>query len=214
MNLYSRILELCKLTGDTMYSLAKHSGVSESALSRLKTNSQVKMSKKNIILLANYFCVNEDWLATGEGDRNAPGVTKDSLIHDGALHSRFLEVSQTIFGNNEDKDEFYITLNVDIEVMAAFTNISADRLWQIIYDKHYPSYTEVISLLKSDQRINANWLLTGVGEMFKTYSSLDVNRIATLVDTIATLQKTISEKDKTIAILAAQVEQLKNQTKK
>lgn len=50
--------------------------------------------------------------------------------------------------------------------------------------------------------------------MLKTAPTIDIDRIATLVDTIATLQKTISEKDKTIAILAAQVEQLKNQCKK
>ncbi len=62
--------------------------------------------------------------------------------------------------------------------------------------------------------LSAEWLMRDEGEMLKTAPTIDIDRIATLVDTIATLQKTISEKDKTIAILAAQVEQLKNQCKK
>lgn len=62
--------------------------------------------------------------------------------------------------------------------------------------------------------ISGDWLLTGKGEMIKVEPMMDIDRIATLVDTIATLQKSISEKDKTIAILAAQVEQLKNQLNK
>ncbi len=50
--------------------------------------------------------------------------------------------------------------------------------------------------------------------MIKVEPTMDIDRIATLVDTIATLQKTISEKDKTIAILADQIQQLKNQFNK
>ncbi len=70
------------------------------------------------------------------------------------------------------------------------------------------------AIVNSFPEISGDWLLTGEGEMLKTAPTIDIDRIATLVDTIATLQKTISEKDKTIAILAAQVEQLKNQCKK
>lgn len=62
--------------------------------------------------------------------------------------------------------------------------------------------------------ISGDWLLTGFGDMIKTQPTMDIDRIATLVDTIANLQKTISEKDKSIAILAAQVEQLKAQLNK
>lgn len=62
--------------------------------------------------------------------------------------------------------------------------------------------------------ISGDWLLTGNGEMIKVEPAMDIDRIATLVDTIATLQKAISEKDKTIAILADQIEQLKNQLNK
>lgn len=64
--------------------------------------------------------------------------------------------------------------------------------------------------------LSAEWLMRDEGEMIKQplSATLDIDRIATLVDTIATLQKAMSEKDQTIALLAALVEQLKNQLNK
>lgn len=203
MNLYSRILDLCRVTGDTMYSLSKHSGVSESALSRLKTNSQVKMSKKNLILLANYFCVNEEWLASGEGERDAPGIVKDTLIHDSSLHSRFVQIAQKLYGDNDNN------VSIDIETMSTYTDIPQDRIYNIIYDNQFPSYTEIISLLKSDRKIDANWLILGVGNMYKNSIVIkEQERINKLVDTIATLQDTINAKNDVIATLSNRVMQL------
>lgn len=169
VNLYPRIIELCKLSGDTMYSLSKRSGVSESVLSRLKTNSQTKISRKNLILLANYFCVNENWLATGEGDRDAPGLVKDTTIHDSALHSRFVQIAQKLYGD-DDQSDFNKVISVDLETMSIFTDIPQHRLWKIIYDSQFPTYSEIISLLKSDRNLDANWLLLGVGDMKKSNS--------------------------------------------
>lgn len=215
VNLYARIVGLCKISGDTMYSLAKGSGVSESVLSRLKTNPQSKLSRKNLILLANYFCVNEDWLATGQGDIDAPGITKDTIIHDSALHERFIEVSQEIYGIEEIIDGIKVlSNNIDLDDMSMYTDIPQDRLADIIYDKKYPSYTEVIDLLKSDKRINANWLFLGVDKMFKESMSIrESERITALVDTITQLQFAINAKSETIAALNERIKQLEQQIK-
>lgn len=92
-------------------------------------------------------------------------------------------------------------------------------LKQQTLDKHIkgiaePSATTLTAIVTTFPEISADWLMRDEGEMLKTPSTLDIDRIATLVDTIATLQKTISEKDKTIAILADQIQQLKNQLNK
>lgn len=214
VNLYSRISDLCKITGDTMYSLSKRSGVSESVLSRIKTNAQVKLSKKNLILLANYFCVNEEWLATGEGDKEAPGVVKDTLIHDEGLHLRFLQIAQTLFGD-EDTSHLINDFHISMETMSTYTHIPQERIWEIVYDNCFPSYTEVKDLLKADQRIDANWLFLGVGTMFRSFvSQKESERILKLVDTITTLQETINAKNETIALLTERVRQLEGQVKK
>lgn len=76
------------------------------------------------------------------------------------------------------------------------------------------SLKSVYNIANAFPELSTDWLIRGEGEMLKVSPTLDIDRIATLVDTIATLQKTISEKDKSIAILAAQVEQLKNQLNK
>ena len=62
------------------------------------------------------------------------------------------------------------------------------------------------AIVNSFPEISGNWLLTGEGEMLKTTSTLDIDRISTLVDTIATLQEAIKEKNKTIAILTDQLQ--------
>lgn len=211
MELYSRILELCKISGDTMYSLAKHSGVSESALSRLKSNTQGKVSKKNLILLANYFCVNEEWLETGVGDKNAPGVVRDTLIRDSALHNRFVQVAQRAYGDDSSSNSEQ-EISVDTELMSTYTGIPQHRVWEIIYDSHFPSYTEIQQLLKSDKKIDANWLFLGVGSMYReNQSSKEAERISTLVDTISTLQETINIKSETINMLNERIIQLESQ---
>lgn len=207
MNVYSRILDLCKVSGDTMYSLAKHSGVSESVLSRLKTNSQGKLSKKNLILLANYFCVNEDWLETGIGKKESSGIVKDTLINDVALHERFIQIANKMYGDGDPDD-----ISVDTNTMATYTGIPQERLWRIIYDNQFPAYTEIQSLLKADKKIDANWLLLGVGEMFReSLSQKDKERINTLVDTISALNETIGLKSEIIDALNLRIKQLENQ---
>lgn len=78
------------------------------------------------------------------------------------------------------------------------------------------SMETIVAILNTFGDISAEWLMRDEGEMIKHPLSptLDIDRIATLVDTIANLQKTISEKDQTIAILTDQVQQLKNQLNK
>lgn len=161
------------------------------------------MSKKNLILLANYFCVNEEWLASGEGERDAPGIVKDTLIHDSSLHSRFVQIAQKLYGDNDNN------VSIDIETMSTYTDIPQDRIYNIIYDNQFPSYTEIISLLKSDRKIDANWLILGVGNMYKNSIVIkEQERINKLVDTIATLQDTINAKNDVIATLSNRVMQL------
>lgn len=92
-------------------------------------------------------------------------------------------------------------------------------LKQQTLDKHIKgiaetSATTLMAIATTFPEISMDWLMRGEGEMLKTPSTLDIDRIATLVDTIATLQKTIGEKDKTIAILSEQVQQFKNQLNK
>lgn len=213
MNVYSRIIDLCKISGDTMYSLSKHSGVSESTLSRLKTNPQSRLSKKNLILLANYFCVNEDWLETGIGDRDAPGVVRDSTIHDSALHQRFVYIANNVYCPKSKVPED--DARVDVEMMSTYTNIPIDRLYAIIYDDRFPTYTEIQLLLKSEKKLDANWLLLGVGDMFRSEQPkpADAERMNKLIDTITTLQDTINSKNNAIALLSNRVIQLENQLK-
>lgn len=169
------------------------------------------MSKKNLILLANYFCVNEDWLATGEGDKDAPGVVRDTLIHDNALRFRYIQIAQALYGN-DNNNKINEDIDVSIEVMSTYTDIPQERIWGIVYDNQFPSYTEIQNLLKADQRIDANWLFLGVGSMFRTgMSQKDTERITTLVDTISTLQDTINLKSEIIIALNERIKQLENQ---
>lgn len=92
-------------------------------------------------------------------------------------------------------------------------------LKQQTLDKHIkgiaePSATTLMAIATTFPEISTDWLMRDEGDMLKTPSTLDIDRIATLVDTIATLQKAISEKDKTIAILTEQIQHLKNQLNK
>jgi len=211
MNVYARILDLCKIKGDTMYSLSKGSGVSESVLSRLKNNSQARVSKKNLILLANYFCVNVDWLETGEGNKDDCGVVADTLIRDNALWERFVEISQYLFGDN-DYDEFGKPTSIRFHEMTTFTNIPLARLKSIIYEKNFPTYTEIISLLKSNRNLNANWLLFGVDDMLKQDTAeKEMQKMASLVDTISTLQFTLNTKNEIIEMLNNRIQALEQE---
>lgn len=203
--MYSRILGLCKITGDTMYSLSKHTGISESTLSRLKNNGQSRISTKNLLLLANYFCVNPDWLKTGEGEKSAPGVVADTLIKDDAVCARFIQLASKLYGDSDG--------DVSTEEMAIYTGIPQDRLWMILFDDQYPYYTELIQLIKSDKRIDANWLMLGSGEMFNKPNAKESERVNLLLDTIATLQKSLNAKEDAIVALNERIAQLENQLK-
>lgn len=92
-------------------------------------------------------------------------------------------------------------------------------LKQQTLDKHIkgvaePSANTLMGISTAFPEISTDWLIKGEGEMLKVTPTIDIDRIATLVDTIATLQKTIGEKDRTIAILTDQLQQLKNQLNK
>lgn len=89
--------------------------------------------------------------------------------------------------------------------------LTAKMLHNILRGEGKIDLSVFLGLINGFSQLNLNWLLTGQGEMIikPIAASLDIERIATLVDTIASLQKAIEEKDKTIDILANQVETLK-----
>lgn len=74
------------------------------------------------------------------------------------------------------------------------------------------SLSTVMAILNTYPQVSTDWLMRGVGDMFKS-ESLDANaeRVIKLVDTIATLQKSINEKEATISALQERIKQLENQ---
>ncbi|AVM53352.1 hypothetical protein JN06_01390 [Bacteroides zoogleoformans] len=161
MNIFNRIQELADIKGVTMYVISQDTGISESVFSRLKKKSNASIGKKNLLILANYFCVNEHWLATGEGEREAPGVTKDVVIHDDGVWERIEHLSMRLFSEDNTLS------SVDFEKMSRAVNIHPKRLRDIIDDKKYPTYTELKSILQSkDLNINSGWIMTGDGKVF------------------------------------------------
>ena len=68
MNIFSRIQELAEIKGISLYLLSQVTGISQSIFSRLKTESTGKLNRKNLGIVAEYFCVNPEWLLTGKGE--------------------------------------------------------------------------------------------------------------------------------------------------
>lgn len=165
MNVLSRIQQLSDIKRVTMYTISQETGISQSVFSRLKTETTAKLSRKNLDILANYFCVNTDWLATGSGDMYAPGVIKDTKLHDDALWERIEELAISLFTPDNEKTTPFI----DYEAMEMATSISAPRLYNIIRDNEFPTYTELLSIANSESlNISSDWLLTGKGSMLKS----------------------------------------------
>lgn len=164
MNLYYRIKELANIRGITMYVLSQDTGISQSVFSRLKHDNTVKLNRKNLELLANYFCVNVDWLTTGKGEVDAPGVIKDTKIHDEALWERLQEMAIELFSKQGEKS----LSGIDYSKFEEKTNIPQRRLYDIIQENNFPTYTEILSIIGSkDLKINSEWLFTGKGSMLK-----------------------------------------------
>lgn len=158
MNIISRIEELSNIKRVSMYTISQETGISQSVLSRLRTNKTTQLSRKNLEILANYFCVNADWLATGKGDPYASGVVKDTQIHDDALWERIVELSIKLFSTDST------LFDIDYEKMESIVDISPQRLYSIIRDNESPTYTELLKFAQINN-LNINWLLTGKGEM-------------------------------------------------
>lgn len=161
MNIFSRISELADIKRVTMYQLSQETGISQSVFSRLKKDSTVKLNRKNLDILANYFCVNSEWLATGIGNRDAPGVVKDTKIHDEAIWNRIQDIALNLFSVNNTISE------IDYAKMEESTGIDSKRLFSIIEENQFPTYTEILQFINSRINIDTNWLMTGNGEMLK-----------------------------------------------
>lgn len=165
MNIFSRIQELADIKQVTMYAVSQDTGISQSVFSRLKNEPTTKLNRKNLEILANYFCVNANWLATGIGDRYEPGIVKDTLIHDDALCERLETLGVELFTPQNNKSMY----GIDYHEFGRQTDISEERLYQIIRNEKFPTYTEVLKIVNSkDININAEWLLIGKGPMLKS----------------------------------------------
>jgi transcriptional regulator with XRE-family HTH domain len=68
MSFKDRLIELMNLKGVTAYDISAVTGISQSTLSRLKSDHAKKPSLKNLKKLADYFQVSEDWLRNGIGE--------------------------------------------------------------------------------------------------------------------------------------------------
>lgn len=73
----------------------------------------------------------------------------------------------------------------------------------------------MIAISSGFPSLNLNWLMSGTGTMYMKpiQPSLDIDRIATLVDTIANLQTAISAKNEIIETLTSQLKQYESQLK-
>ena len=165
MNIFKRIQELADIKHVTMYVVSQDTGVSQSVFSRLKNEPTAKLNRKNLEVLANYFCVNANWLATGSGDRYEPGVVKDTVIHDDALCERLEQLGIKLFAPENNKSMY----GIDYYEFGRKTNISDERLYKILREEEFPTYTEILSIANSkDLNLNTEWLLTGNGTMLKS----------------------------------------------
>lgn len=69
MSLGERIKKLSDEKGVSNYQISKDTGISQSTLSRLMTNSTSKLNSTNIEILAKYFDVSVDYLRTGNEEK-------------------------------------------------------------------------------------------------------------------------------------------------
>lgn len=204
MNILSRIQQLSDIKRVTMYTISQETGISQSVFSRLKTETTAKLSRKNLDILANYFCVNADWLATGSGDMYASGVVKDTKLHDDALWERIEELAISLFTPDNEKTTPFI----NYEAMEMATSISAPRLYSIIRENEFPTYTELLNIADSESlNISSDWLLTGKGSMLKSESSSQGSQQSSSDYTL------IAELKKEISALKDENNQLKGENK-
>jgi len=97
MSLRDRVRELMDIKGVTAYDIWAATGISQSTLSRLKTDLTAKPNLKNLKKLADYFEVSEDWLRTGNGE---PFPLKNSKEEIRILNTQ--EMISRLIAQNDD----------------------------------------------------------------------------------------------------------------
>lgn len=87
---------------------------------------------------------------------------------------------------------------------------------RIINEQREPSYKILNRIIQTFGNINANWLLTGQGEMFKNTSSISlITKDSTLDEPIiAFLKEQLKEKDHKIEVLSQEIGTLKAEISK
>ena len=113
MNLGERIIKLSEKKGVTNYQISKDTGISQSTLSRLMTNSTSKLNSTNLDILAKYFDVSVDYLRTGNEDlrdKSAKSVSEPSINYQAKcvrcsdFEQRVIELKETIEAQREPID--------------------------------------------------------------------------------------------------------------
>lgn len=122
MNTSQRVKELIEEKSVTPYEVSAKTGVSQSTLSRILNNSTAKLSIKNAGLLAKYFDVNADWLATGKGVRSA------------------VEHSQYTINQNGIGVPYY-----DVDFLGGFDLVEPDKTVNPAYYIKFPQYAKADS---------------------------------------------------------------------
>ncbi len=89
MKTSDRLRQLIQNKGVTPYEISASTGIAPSTLSRILDNTTKKPNAKNIKLLANYFNINHEWLARGEGEM-APKPQSD--IHASDISSLLVSI--------------------------------------------------------------------------------------------------------------------------
>lgn len=113
MSLGNRIKKLSDDKGVSNYQVAKGTGIAQSTLSRLMTNSTSKLNDSNLELLAKYFDVSVDYLRTGNEDlrdKSAKSVSEPSInfqakcVRCSDFEQRVIELKETIEAQREAID--------------------------------------------------------------------------------------------------------------
>lgn len=169
MNIISRIQELADNKGISMYNISQDTGISQSVLSRLKNNKTAKLSRLNLEILAQYFGVNSNWLATGEGKKYRTELLKGPTIDDERLRERIEELAIKLFSIDKTSSK------IDYKKMSATIAIPPERLYSIILNNDFPTYKELLRIA-TIRNLSIEWLITGNGPMLKPDQSATVQQ--------------------------------------
>ncbi|MCE7072014.1 helix-turn-helix domain-containing protein [Dyadobacter sp. CY327] len=152
-NFNERLAALMEESGDTAYSLAKSTELSETTIGRL-LKGQNDPSAGTLQVLSEYFKVNTEWLETGTGEQ-----------------SRSLPVSQDSLTIGARLEVFFKKFKINPAILMPKIGYSRQVYYNIVKKNANPSADFIAKILTEYPNLNANWLLKGSGEMLKVDDS-------------------------------------------